>query len=217
MSQWELLVTDGHVRAARWRNAAPGIFVGAVVAILAGVLLGTLAPERAPSTRVSEAKEALVDRQRTVVSSFIERAGEIDAVPARAGMAATPEAAATQIAAVVASLNANGRLPAAQEAERPEVFWRGAWEPGRLHTMRRDRTVILGQYVAVIPGTVRQPPVLARQYVVIRRGTDGAWRSYCLAVADYAPCDGERLDPASIPATLRPFLPRGAFAEGGAG
>lgn len=217
MSQWELLVTDGHVRAARWRNAAPGIFVGAVVAILAGVLLGTLAPERVLSTRVSEAKEALADRQRTVVSSFMERAGEIDDVPARAGMAATPEAAATHIAAVVTSLNANGRLPAVQEVERPEVFWRGAWEPGRLHAMRRDRTVILGQYVAVIPGNVRQPPVLARQYVVVRRGSDGGWRSYCLAVAGDAPCDGERLDPASIPATLRPFLPRGAFAEGGAG
>ena len=216
MSQWELLVTDGHVRAARWRNAAPGIFVGAVVAIMAGVLLGTLAPEREPSTRVSEAKVALADRQRTAVSAFMERAGEIDPVPARAGMAATPEAAATHIAAVVTSLNANGRLPAAQEAERPEVFWRGAWEPGRLHAMRRDRTVILGQYVAVIPATGRQPPVLARQYVLVRRGSDGEWRSFCLAVAGNASCDGERLDPASIPATLRPFLPRGAFAEGGA-
>lgn len=217
MSQWELLVTDGHVRAARWRNAAPGIFAVAVVAILVGVLLGTLAPERVPSTRVSEAKVALAERQRTAVSAFMERAGEIDAVPARAGMAATPEAAATHIAAVVTSLNTNGRLPRDLEPEAPEQFWRLAWEPGRLHAMRRDRTVILGQYVAVIPGTVRQPPVLARQYVVIRRGTDGAWRSYCLAVAGDAPCDGERLDPASISATLRPFLPRGAFAEGGAG
>lgn len=45
MPQWELLVTEGHVRAARWRNVAPVLFAAAVAAVLIGVLVAALVPK----------------------------------------------------------------------------------------------------------------------------------------------------------------------------
>ena len=75
MPQWELLVTQGHIRAARWRNAVPFLFWGALAAIILGVVLAWSLPDSLPSTRVAEAKSAYADAQRRAVSAFLQERG----------------------------------------------------------------------------------------------------------------------------------------------
>ncbi len=41
MADWELLVTEGHLRAARWRNAVPVLFGAGLAALLLGVAISS--------------------------------------------------------------------------------------------------------------------------------------------------------------------------------
>ena len=45
MSQWEQLVTEGHVRAARWRNVTPVLFTAALAAIFLGMMVAGAVPK----------------------------------------------------------------------------------------------------------------------------------------------------------------------------
>ena len=216
MSQWELLVTDGHVRAARWRNAVPFVFLAAVIAVILGVVVTTYLPQATPSTSVADAQNALVAERRSAVIAFLQDRGVVQTAPANAERALTRETAPSSVATLLQALNTNGRLPESVVAQNAEEFWQGAWQPGAIHAVQEGRTVLVGYYVDAAmryPG-YRPQPMLRRAYGIIRRGDARQWTYLCLQIAGAQPCDEQPVDPSMIPATMRDLLPASAFATG---
>jgi hypothetical protein len=214
MSQWELLVTEGHVRAARWRNAVPFVFTAAVIAVIVGVAIATYLPQAPPSTSVADAQNALAAQHRAAIVAFLQDKTTIENAPANAERALTRETAPSSVATLIQALNTNGRLPDSVVTQNVEEFWQGAWQSGAIHAVQEGRTVLVGYYVDVAmryPG-YRPQPMLQRAYGVLRRGAERQWAFYCLQIAGAQPCDQQAVDPSTIPATMRDFVPASAFA-----
>ncbi|MBX9747295.1 MAG: hypothetical protein K2X34_10355 [Hyphomonadaceae bacterium] len=214
MSQWELLVTEGHVRAARWRNAVPFVLSAAVIAVAIGVAVTAFLPQAPPSTRVADAQNALVAQHRAAIVAFLQDKGVMQNTPANAERALTRESAPTSVAALLQALNTTGRLPDSVVTQNAEEFWQGAWQSGAIHAVQEGRTVLVGYYVDAAmryPG-YRPQPMLQRAYGVLRRGAERQWAFYCLQIAGAQPCDQQAVDPSTIPATMRDFVPASAFA-----
>jgi len=214
MSQWELLVTEGHVRAARWRNAVPFVLSAAVIAVALGVALTVFLPQAPPSTGVADAQNALAAQHRAAVVAFLQDKGMVESAPANAERALTRESAPSTVATLLQALNTTGRLPDSVVSQNAEEFWRGAWQPGAIHAVQEGRTVLVGYYVDAAmryPG-YRPQPMLRRAYGVLRRGAERQWTFYCLQIAGAQPCDEQAVDPSAISATMRDFIPASAFA-----
>lgn len=218
MQQWELLVTQGHVRAARWRNAVPYVLSAGMAAVIFGVAVNSFVPEAVSSGRVMDAKNAFAAERRLAIATFLQDKGQITTPPENADTAFTRDAARARVAALVQSLNGTGRLPENVLRQRPEAFWEGAWQPGAIHAVRADRTILVGYFVdeAVRDGANEQaPPVLQRSYSLIRRNAERQWAYFCLQIIGAQPCEAEAIDPALIPATMRDLVPPSAFDREG--
>lgn len=200
MSDWQQLVTEGHVRAARWRNAFPWLFAGALAAVILGVILMLSLPVRQPSARMAEAKAAYAAEQRTAVARFLRDRATVAELPANVESVPAPEAFAARMAEVLAALDQDGKLPAQVTRQDAATFWRGDWQADRLHAVTDGDTILVGAFVAV-------PPMLQRAYGLFRRDDAGQWHYYCLAVPGAQYCSQPAVDPAAIPATLRGLLP----------
>lgn len=212
MEQWEQLVTQGHVRAARWRKAAPFLFWGAVAAIILGVLLALSLPHNPPSTRVAEAKTAYADEQRRAVSQFMQGSGDrLSQPPQTAIQAPTPDSAQAALTAALDALRRDGDLPATVTRLTADAFWRGDWQADRIQAVEDGRTILIGYYVDVADRSYQQPPQVRRIFGLIRRDDQGEWQHYCLAMPGAPPCGSSTIDPTTIPATMRGMLPAAAF------
>lgn len=212
MEQWEHLVTQGHVRAARWRKAAPFLFWGAVAAIILGVLLALSLPHNPPSTRASEAKAAYADEQRRAVSQFMQAAGDrLSQPPQTAIQAPTPDAAQAAFTAALGALRRDGDLPATVTRQTADAFWRADWQADRIQAVEDGRNILIGYYVDFANRSYQQPPQVRRIFALIRRDDQGEWQHYCLAMPGAPPCGSPTIDPTTIPATMRGLLPAAAF------
>lgn len=210
MQQWELLVTQGHVRAARWRNAVPYVLSAGMAAVIFGVAVNSFVPEAVSSSRVMDAKNAFAAERRLAIATFLQDKGQITTPPENAEGAFTREAASRSVAALVQSLNATGRIPENVITQRPEAFWKGDWTPGAIQAVRADRTILIGYVVdeAFREGADEQAsPVLQRAYGLIRRNAERQWDYYCLQIVGAKPCETDAIEPALIPATMRDLLP----------
>lgn len=212
MEQWEQLVTQGHVRAARWRKAAPYLFWGAVAAIILGVLLALSLPRSLPSTRVSEAKAAYADAQRRAVSQFMQESGDrLSQPPPNAIQAPTPDTAQAAVTAALTALRQVGDLPATVTRQTADAFWRGDWQADRVQAVEDGRNILIGYYVDFANRSYQQRPQVRRIFGLIRRDDQGTWQHYCLAVQGASPCGSPAIDPTTIPETMRGLLPAAAF------
>lgn len=202
------------MRAARWRNAVPLVFSTAVIAVILGVAVTTFLPQAPPSTRVADAQNALVLQHRTSIAAFLQDKSAIESPPANAERALTRETAPASVATLLQALDTTGRLPESVVTQNAEEFWRGAWQTGAIHAVQEGRTLLVGYYVDAAmryPG-YRPQPMLQRAYGVLRRGAERQWTFYCLQIAGAQPCDQQAIDPSTIPATMRDFVPASAFA-----
>lgn len=212
MEQWEQLVTQGHVRAARWRKAAPYLFWGAVAAIILGVLLALPLPHSPPSTRVAEAKSAYADAQRRAVSQFMQESGDrLSQPPQNVIQAPTPDAAQATMTAALTALRQDGDLPATVTRQTADAFWRGDWQADRIQAVEDGRNILIGYYVDFANRSYQQPPQVRRIFGLIRRDDQGTWQYYCLAMQGASPCGSPAIDPTIIPETMRGLLPAAAF------
>jgi hypothetical protein len=171
-------------------------------------------PQAPPSTRVAEAQNMLAAQHRAAIASFLQDKATIENAPANAERALTRETAPMSVATLIEALNTTGRLPDSVVTQNAEEFWQGAWQSGAIHAVQEGRTVLIGYYVAAAmryPG-YRPQPMLQRAYGVMRRGAERQWAFYCLQIAGAMPCDQQALDPSTIPATMRDFVPASAFA-----
>lgn len=157
VEQWEQLVTQGHVRAARWRKAAPFLFWGAVAAIILGVFIALSLPDSPPSMRVAEAKSAYADAQRRAVSQFVQKSGaRLGQPPQRAIQAPTPDAGQAAVTAALDALGRAGRLPDTVTRQTPDAFWRGDWQADSVQAVEDGRNILIGYYVDyAIPQSLR--------------------------------------------------------------
>ncbi|MCC5982682.1 MAG: hypothetical protein JJU26_13295 [Oceanicaulis sp.] len=220
MAQWEWLVTEGHVRAARWRNIALPMAVIGIAAILVGAFFSTLLPSAALSTQVAESKAVHVNAQRAAIIAFMRQLEAPLETPENAEALPSFADGSTRFAGVLAALNESGRLPRDIEAVNREAFWEGGWQAGTAYSVRRDRTILIGQLVNLARpdpnADTETTPVLARQVTLLRRGDDREWRAYCLALPHGAPCTRAEIYAEDIPRTMYSFLPRAARRAGGA-
>lgn len=217
MPQWEMLVTHGHVRAARWRNAVPFVMAAGVAAITIGVAVNAFVPEATASTRVADAKNSFVGAQRAAIARFVQDKASIAALPENAEATYTVRTAQAAVQDVLQSLGANRRLPKTVVRQSADEFWQGSWRPGAIHAVQKERTVLIGYFV---DGSGREnannpaSPVLQRAYGLLRRDTRGNWSIHCLQMIGAQPCDGNAVEPTYIPATMRALLPSSAFNSG---
>ncbi|MCR2832397.1 hypothetical protein [Parerythrobacter lacustris] len=223
MSQWELLVTEGHVRAARWRKALPVLLGAAIGTIVLGAVLARSLPESQSSHRVYDAKATFAAAQRNAVSAFLQNNAEAIAnLPSQTEEALTPDDLQMSLVAALENLNQNESLPAAVTVENAENFWQANWPANTIHAVEDGRTILVGAYVNVayqVPG-YNAPPELRRSFWIFRRpeaswiwrDRDGpGWTYQCLAVPGAQPCGENAVDPAAIPNTMSGLLPSQAF------
>lgn len=212
-----MLVTQGHVRAARWRNAVPFVMAAGVAAITIGVAVNALAPEATASTRVFDAKNSFVAAQRSAIAAFIRDKASIAALAENADAAFTVSTARAAVQDILQSLRSTRRLPETVVRQSPDEFWQGSWRPGAIHAVQKERTVLIGYFV---DGSGREnaddpaPPVLQRAYGILRRSEKGNWSIHCLQMIGALPCDGNAVEPTYIPTTMRALLPPSAFNSG---
>lgn len=220
MPQWELLVTDGHVRAARWRSSAKFITgIGAALIIL-GFVGVWLTPQNNPVSRIAQAKQDMVIARQNALTKFMAGKGAPPRpLPANAANATAINAAPGLIAGLLDSLNRTNALPPAVRSVDRETFWGGNWTPGAVIAVASDRTILIGFYVnrafaAQRPFGQAQapPPVLGRVFGLFRRSADNkpGWTFYCLTVPQAVCVGGETVLPAVLPATLRELTPASA-------
>lgn len=224
MPQWELLVTEGHVRAARWRKAFPVLVALSIGTTLLALFLIRLIPDSQPSTKVADAKAAYAIEQRSAVAAFFQ--GQSAAVPVTSpqdtAQAMNPQALNTRLAELLALLRDENRLPDNVVRQDAATFWRGAGGVNEVHAVEDDRTILIGATVntAYQGQGYAAPAELRRSYWIFRRpeaswiwrgGAPFGWTQHCLAVAGALPCAGDAVDPATIPGTMRGLLPAAAF------
>lgn len=222
MAQWEWLVTEGHVRAARWRNIALPMAVIGIAAILVGAFFSTLLPSAALSTQVAESKAVHVNAQRAAIIAFLQQMEAPPQTPETADALPALADGSARFAEVLVALNETGRLPREIESVNREAFWGDGWQAGTVYGLRQDRTILIGQLINLarpVPDAEMQPePIVVRQIMLLRRGEDRAWRAYCLAMPRGAPCTiRDEVYPLDIPRTMHGLMPRSARrAEGAA-
>ena len=224
MPQWELLVTEGHVRASRWRKAFPVLVGLSIGATLLALFLIRLIPDSQPSTKVADAKAAYAVEQRSAVAAFFQ--GQSAAVPVTspqdAAQAMNPQALNTRLAELLAFLRDENRLPDNVVRQDAATFWRGAGGVNEVHAVEDGRTILVGTTVntAYQGQGYAAPPELRRSYWIFRRpeaswiwrgGAPFGWTRHCLAVAGALPCTENPVDPVTIPGTMRGLLPDAAF------
>lgn len=215
MHQWEMLVTEGHVRAARWRNAVPYLYVLAVVAAVLGVSIATFLPEPHPSSRIAEAQRDYAVAQRSVVEAFFQGQGAVEEEPPDSEEVMTWAASHARVASVLAALDETGSLPDDIQVLNVEAFWRDDWPPGGVQAIVKGRTILVGHLVNMSSAASPSPPTLRRSFGLFRKDEGQGWRYYCLSIPSAPPCNMSAVAPAMIPATLRAFMPRRAFTQGG--
>jgi hypothetical protein len=221
MAQWEWLVTEGHVRAARWRNIALPMAVIGIAAILIGAFFSTLLPSAALSTQVAESKAVHVNAQRAAIIAFLQQMEAQPETPENADALPTLADGSAHITEVLAALNETGRLPRGIETVNREAFWGDGWQAGTVYSLRQDRTILIGQLINLarpVPDAETPPePIVVRQIMLLRRGEDRQWRAYCLAMPRGAPCTiRDEVYPLDIPRTMHGLMPRSARRVGAA-
>lgn len=220
MAQWEWLVTEGHVRAARWRNIALPVAIVGVAAILVGTFFSNALPAAALSSQVADSKAVHVNAQRANIVAFVRRMDRPPEMPENPEALPALADGSARFAEVLTSLNESGRLPREIETVNREAFWEGRWQAGTIYGLRQDRTILIGQLVNLAwpdPDAETPPePIVLRQITLLRRGADREWRAYCLAMPDGPPCGRAEIYPLDIPRTMHGLMPRSARrGEGG--
>ncbi|MBK9131241.1 MAG: hypothetical protein IPM20_06335 [Gammaproteobacteria bacterium] len=217
MPQWELLVTEGHVRAARWRSTARFIVVASISLIILGLIGIRILPDVKPAPHIADAKQQLVVARQQALAQFLASKGAPpQTLPTDSAKAfALPE---TQeiIDRLTQLLSNTGELPSEVIKLDPEEFWTGDWTPGKIIAVATRRDILVGFYVnkaAFTPNAqVGQQVSLGRVFSLYHRvESPQKWDFYCLAVPGSLPCGrGEPLSPSTIPETLRTLTPREA-------
>ena len=204
---WELLVTDGHVRAAQLRRLQPWIIALAIVLLIGGAIVIGLAPNIQPATSVaSRVQQKLAQLQQRAEVAFTT----LGKVPVRVEQPdrLPPDREIREVVdAMLASLTASGDLPEGNLTFKQideDAFWAGNFGTERVSYLESGDTYLLGAYAHVGPSGSTQPV----RWVGAVKKVDGKWRYASIAWSGlYLPPGLAGVPPQSIAVSLDPFLP----------
>jgi len=214
---WEMLVTDGHVRAARLRRLQPWMIALGIVLIWLGIWIVRQGPDLAPpvpaQARIQERLGQLMQRVQFTTQKLPQ---QVTLAPDAAKQLPPAKEVAEVIAGVTKSLNESGDLPKDDitfvEAKNEEAFWKGDWAPEQVVYLRDGPNVLVGGLVSVGSPSYPQP---ARWLGLFHRGEiekgdkkgDKVWVYASLAAGNvFAPREFPYVSPTQVPMSLVPFL-----------
>lgn len=222
---WRVLVSDGHVRAAKLRTVMPWWLAGAIIASALG-LVGLLAIAPPTSREVSTERSQTYDQRRPMpeqataqaVTRFFRALPPVE-LDAETRTRLAPAYEINRILPLITeSLNQTGRLPEHIDFTdvNREGFWREPWDVTSLRAYRRGNLYLIGAIVSdereIRAQRIARPPV---RWLGVFRRVDGQWHGYTLRFdnAYLPPSPAVAIDPASVPVTMERLLPRRALAE----
>ena len=205
---WELLVTDGHVRAARLRRLQPWIVALGVILLWGGIWIARLGPSIQPKTSVAtRVQERLAQIQTRASAAFTGLArvpvhpDKPDRLPA---ITEIPEVVQT----LLTSLNNSGKLPDDGNLTftkvDEEAFWAGAWPTEQISYLKSGDKYLVAAYAHVGPSTSQQ----AVRWVGAVKNIDGKWQYASIGWSGlYQPPGLASTSPQAIGLSLDTFLP----------
>lgn len=216
---WELLVTDGHVRAARLRRVQPWLIAMGLVLIWLGYLIVRAGPDLAPGMpATAKVQERLMQLQQHADTTF-NRLPQLALSP-EAQKSLPPAREVTEVvAAITKALNATGDLPADeikfQEIEDADAFWQGEWGLEQVNWLREGDTLLVSGNVSTGSPDYPQP---ARWAGLFHRGEteqgETTWVYASLVTGNlFAPGELAYMAPQQVALSLEPFLPEAPAPE----
>jgi hypothetical protein len=210
---WELLVTDGHVRAARLRRLQPWIIALGIILLWLGFMIIRLGPDLTPGVpAAAKLQERLAKLQQHAQNTF-QKIPPLS-LPADAQKSLPPAKEVTElVAAVLKSLNESGDLPEDdikfKELDDADVFWKGDWGTEQVNYWRDGDNVLVAGNVSTGAPSYPQP---ARWIGLFHRGENKQGKDvwvYASVVGgnQFAPRELLYVSPQQIPLSLAPFLP----------
>ena len=204
---WELLVTDGHVRAARLRRLQPWIIALGVVLLWCGIIIAGLGPSIQPKTSVAmrvQERLAQLQMRASVAFNALSRVPPRPDKPERLpSVTELPEV----VQALLTSLNTSNKLPEGNlkfTKVDQDAFWAGNWPTEQISYLKSGDRYLVGAYAHVGPATSQQ----AVRWVGAVKNIDGKWQYATLGWPGlYVPPGLPGASPQAISLSLDPFMP----------
>ena len=204
---WELLVTDGHVRAARLRRAQPWVIALGLILLWAGIWVVHAGPEIRSTASLPQLLQERLAQAQLVATAPFSQLQSLQVSPAE--LQRLPDAAELPelIETLRKSLQNQGRPPSTEidvtELE-PAAFFAGRWEPEHVVYVNSGHTYLFGAMIHRGSATSPQP---ARWIGVMKR-LDGQWQYATVAAGNsIGPANLPSVAPGAIPLTLQPLVP----------
>jgi hypothetical protein len=214
---WEMLVTDGHVRAARLRRLQPWIIALGIVLIWLGIWIVRLGPDLVPGVSAQQKIQERLMKLGQQVEFTVQKLPAAQVAPEAAKQLPSAKEVAEVIAAVTKSLNDSGDLPDDDikftEAKNEDAFWKGDWPLENVVYLRDGPNLLVGGLVSVGSPSYPQP---ARWLGLFHRGEiekgekkgDKVWTYASLSANNvgFAPREFPYVAAGQVPMSLAPFL-----------
>lgn len=203
---WELLVTDGHVRAARLRRAQPWVIALGLLLLWVGLWIVHKGPEiRTAASVPALVQERLAQAQLAATAPFaLLQSAQVSAADLQRLPNATelPELIET----IRRSLQDHDRLPRSEidfVELKPAAFFAGAWEPEQVAYVNSGNSYLFGARVHRGSATSPQPA----RWIGIMKRLGGEWQ-YATVAGSTGPSNLPTVAPNAIALTLEPLVPR---------
>ncbi len=217
--QWEELVTDGHVNAAKMRAARPFILgFGLLIFLFGGALFGEYGRFDPASISLNKNEQQIDTRRKSIDRVFASiKLPKLDDT-AKAKMAPAYELPVIA-EAILSSLNENGKLPDTlpiTELSKAE-FWQFDSDVGKIQLLGVGKLKLIAARVTDEQRQRRynvRVPAEERLWIgLFRKGKDGKWQAYSLSGRingkGLLSVEGtDRLNPARYPVTFEKLIPK---------
>ncbi len=201
--RWSDLITEGHVRAARLRRMQPTLYLGGVVAIIAGFYMAVAIPGPSNVAAQSPAQDQ-VARSRQPVTDALAGLPPLAISAAEYPQLAPADQLPKVAQTLLDSLNKSGKLPDMPLDEKTaQDFWTKPWPLTDLPTVGNDQVRLVGA-IANDGNAYYARPI--RWLIVYSRRKDH-WEMASASDQPFTPKTTPAVSLENIPLTLRSVLP----------
>lgn len=204
---WELLVSEGHVRAARIRRLQPWIIVLGMLLIGVGIKITGLAPAIRPSSTVAERIGQRLSRIQTTASAVFTALTAAPLRPQHPDRLPPVDEIPQVVQTLLASLNGSNKLAfdtVTLEKAKPKVFWSGDWPTEQLEYLKGSGLYLVAAEAHAGSSAYPQPV----RWIGAFKKIGSKWQYVTLAWPGlYVPPGYPSALPPSLPLSLRSLLP----------
>ncbi len=205
---WEALVTDGHVRAARFRLIAiPLVILGLVCVVLAAPPGGLFfAPF--PTPALDELSQNFRERAAEPVLQKFGQLQPVSVTPEQIKTLAPASELADVTSLILKSLRSTDALPKDIPIQDvpADAFWSFNWPATAIVHVSKGDIHAFGAIVT--PPADQQSPYPAVRWLAIFKKQDGKWQNVAVTWGDtfFVPPGTVQVPPNQIPVTLRSLM-----------